>query len=212
MSARDQILESATRLMAARGFEAMSLQAIADEVGIRKPSILYHFESKEVLRRAVLDRLLAHWGVVLPRLLMASARDGAGRFEALMGELVAFFAVDAARARLLVRELLDRPASMRAYLAEFVAPWIHMVADQIRKSQARRLVAEDIDPEAYVVQVVALTLGSMATAPQTSVLVDADDPEAAQVRCQAELIRTARVALFGREPRDATDPDLDPAL
>ena len=206
MSARDQILESATRLMAARGFEAMSLQAIADEVGIRKPSILYHFASKDALRGAVLDRLLAHWGVVLPRLLMASARDGAGRFEALMGELVAFFAADADRARLLVRELLDRPAAMRDYLAEFVAPWIHMVAEQIRKSQARALVAADIDPEAYVVQVVALTLGSMATAPETAVLVDADDAEAAQVRCRRELIRTARVALFGREPLPEPSP------
>ena len=121
MSARDQILESATRLMAARGFEAMSLQAIADEVGIRKPSILYHFASKDALRGAVLDRLLAHWGVVLPRLLMASARDGAGRFEALMGELVAFFAADADRADCADRA--DRhPGKVPAHRAPI--PWL----------------------------------------------------------------------------------------
>lgn len=196
MSVREQILETATAMIAARGFDATSLGQIASAVGIRKPSILYHFASKDALRRAVLDRLLGHWSEVLPRLLMATAHDGPGRVEALLGELIAFFAADRDRARLLVRELLDRPAGMREYLRKYVAPWIDTIAARIRVAQRSGDVPGDVDPEAYVVQVIALTLSSLATAPETAILVDADDPEAAQARGRTELLRAAKVALF----------------
>ena len=46
---RDRILSEAMHLAASRGFEATSIQAIADAVGIRKQSLLYHFSSKEIL-------------------------------------------------------------------------------------------------------------------------------------------------------------------
>src|SRR5205823_5119374 len=86
---RDQILTSATRLFARRGFDGTSLQQIAEAVGIRKPSLLHHFPSKDELRRSVLDQMLAHWNDVLPRLLLA-ATAGA-RFDSLMHEVVGFF-------------------------------------------------------------------------------------------------------------------------
>ena len=58
MDVRQSILETATRLFAAHGFDGTSLQDIAESVGIRKASLLYHFPAKEKLRLAVLDRLL----------------------------------------------------------------------------------------------------------------------------------------------------------
>ena len=42
--------------MQSRGYCAMSFQDIADAVGIKKPSIIYHFPDKEALALAVIHR------------------------------------------------------------------------------------------------------------------------------------------------------------
>src|SRR5688500_13265938 len=111
MDVRDQILASATRQFALNGFDGTSLQTIAEEVGIRKPSLLYHFPSKVALRLAVHQKMLDHFNEALPRLLQA-ATSGEGQFDAVISELVGFFTADPDRARLIVREVLDRPADV----------------------------------------------------------------------------------------------------
>lgn len=100
------------RQFAARGFDGTSLQEVADEVGVRKPSVLHYFPSKEALREAVTGQILEHWRRVLPNAALA-ARTGSARFEALGRELTTFFADDPDRARLLLREALDRPEEYR---------------------------------------------------------------------------------------------------
>ena len=49
-----EILRESTRLFAQKGVEATSLQEVADAVGVKKQSLLYHYAKKEVLHRAVL--------------------------------------------------------------------------------------------------------------------------------------------------------------
>ena len=52
----DRILDAALASFGSRGYEATSLDALADGLGMRKQSILYWFPSKEVLLEAVIDR------------------------------------------------------------------------------------------------------------------------------------------------------------
>jgi AcrR family transcriptional regulator len=54
----EAILEATNRLLASRGYELMSMDDIAAEVGIAKGSLYRHFESKEALAAAVMVRLL----------------------------------------------------------------------------------------------------------------------------------------------------------
>jgi TetR/AcrR family transcriptional regulator, regulator of autoinduction and epiphytic fitness len=58
------IVQAVNRLLAERGFDAMTVNAVADEVGIAKASLYKHFRSKEELAAAamirVLDQGLAH--------------------------------------------------------------------------------------------------------------------------------------------------------
>ena len=64
LRAREEaILASASRLLAEKGFDAMSIDAVAADVGIAKASLYKHFASKDVLATAamlkLLDRVLA---------------------------------------------------------------------------------------------------------------------------------------------------------
>jgi AcrR family transcriptional regulator len=196
--ARRQVIDAALRLFATRGFDGTSLQDIADVVGIRKASLLYHFESKEQLRLAVLDHLLSVWNEGLPRLLVAAARTGAPRFSSVIGELVRFFAEDPNRARLLLRESLDRGEDMQKRLKTFVAPWVGVVAEFIRDGQKAGDIDAHVDPEAYVVQIVHMVVSGMATAANLdhALLPPSHPLGTPDERHTRELIRIARASLF----------------
>src|SRR3954470_10478108 len=118
MEMRAKILSEATRLFAGKGVDGTSIQEISDAVGVRKPSLLYHFPSKEALHASVLEDLLSRWNEIVPRLLRAVARED--RFDAVLDACIAFFPADPDRARLLLREAIDRPAEMRALLQKHV--------------------------------------------------------------------------------------------
>src|SRR3954454_6889801 len=52
---RAAIQRVALELFTTKGYEATSLRAIADELGIQKPSLYYHFKGKEDILRALFD-------------------------------------------------------------------------------------------------------------------------------------------------------------
>jgi AcrR family transcriptional regulator len=197
---RERALSAATRLFAAHGFDATSLQAIADDVGVTKQAILHHFSSKERLRDAVLEAMVAHWQETLPRLLVA-ATASEDRFAIVFGELRRFFAADPNRARLVVREALDRPAEVERLLRGPVRAWVGAIAAYIRDGQARGRHHADVDPEAYVAHILYFVIAATAAAGVTSAAIE---PTAAgRERYERELGRIAKAALFApkRRPR-----------
>ena len=52
-----QIVEIALDLVAARGADSVSIQAIADELGVTQPAVFRHFPNKEAIWAAVMDWL-----------------------------------------------------------------------------------------------------------------------------------------------------------
>jgi AcrR family transcriptional regulator len=54
----EAILDAANRLLATKGFDAMSMDDLAAAVGIAKGSLYKHFDSKEALAGAAMTRLL----------------------------------------------------------------------------------------------------------------------------------------------------------
>ena len=195
MDVRAQILTQATRLFAEQGYDGTSVQQIADAVGIRKPSLLYHFRSKDELREEVLSEMLAHWNAVLPGLLLKASTEE--RFDATMEALTEFFIVDPERARLFLRETLDRPEQMQAMLGAFVQPWVELLGDQLERAKAQRLVRADVDPQAYAVEVITMAVAGTAVIDTLQVILP-DDPVrgGTRIRHARELIRIARLSLY----------------
>src|SRR4051812_21694653 len=52
----DQIASAAARLFASRGYDATPVRMIVEEAGVTKPTLYYHFGSKEGLAQALLTR------------------------------------------------------------------------------------------------------------------------------------------------------------
>lgn len=191
---RDRILTAAARLLAAHGFDGTTLQAVADEVGVRKPSVLHHFPSKEALRKAVLDRMLDHWNQVVPK-IMLTTRVGASRFDALAGEMVHFFTSDPNRARVILRELLDRPDIHRRVLSRDISPWFEMIGRGIEEGKHRGTYLPEVDSEMYLAHILRFILVTIAT----SDLYGASrpgGPRAPLEREVSELLRIARTGLL----------------
>ncbi len=193
---RARAIAAATKRFAAHGFDATSVQAIADDVGVTKQAVLHHFASKEQLRQAVLDAILAHWNEALPRLLLA-ATASEDRFDAVFGELHRFFASDPDRARVVLREALDRPAETRKLLRGPVKPWLAAVAGYIRAGQETGQHFRDIDAEAYVVHVLQLVLAATAASSLVPALLEGPSRgDDAKARYERELARIAKASLF----------------
>ena len=108
---------------------------------------------------------------------------------------MSFFADEPDRARLLVRELLDRPDAMERYLENYIRPWLHVVEKALEEGKRAGVVQADLDPTAYTLQLTVLSLGSIATADSWSVLLGHDRARAKQ-RHLNELTRIAKTSLF----------------
>lgn len=58
---RARILDAALEVFSQQGFRGATLDQIAAVAGLSKPNILYYFDSKEAMHRALLDALLDVW-------------------------------------------------------------------------------------------------------------------------------------------------------
>ncbi|WNI19458.1 TetR/AcrR family transcriptional regulator [Actinacidiphila sp. ITFR-21] len=85
---RQQILETAQRLFVDRGYDATSLQMIADEMGLTKAAVYYHFRAKaDILHAAMLPGIRRVEGLLDEAAAMRGRR---ARMEHVVTGLVDF--------------------------------------------------------------------------------------------------------------------------
>ncbi len=99
---RAEIVAAAERRFAERGFEAARLDDVADDVGIRRAAIFYHFGDKQELYAAVLDEVFRDLAVDLP-----AGGSAVERLEASLAGWIDFVAQRPNVARLILREAAD---------------------------------------------------------------------------------------------------------
>ena len=125
---RQGILHAAERLFAENGFAATRLEDIAEQVGIRRASMVYHFKDKRELHAAVLT------GVVdgLHESLRESARmelPPVERIEAAICAWVDYIAGRPATARILLRELANAGGKLSPHVQEALVPLYDFVQE-----------------------------------------------------------------------------------
>jgi AcrR family transcriptional regulator len=160
---RERVLDAAEALFAERGYEGATLRDVATRVGLRIPSLYNHFDSKESLYAAVLERGL---GPVL-RLLtefVEQRRDTASAAEGIIGGVMPLLAERPALARLVQHETLSGGQRLTPMLREFVAP-IFARGHDVAEPSAREAGWEKDDVPLLVLAMYHVVLGFFSMAP-----------------------------------------------
>jgi AcrR family transcriptional regulator len=151
---KEEILDVATRQFAERGYEGTSMNDVAEAVGVRKASLFYHFETKEALYEAVLDRLIAT--IATP---LSAAYEAEGTWEERLvnaaDTVTSVLASHPYAAKLLLREALDWGPVVRGELSGHVVAVLEMTAAFIRAGQEVGVFAK-ADPRQTVVTLIGL--------------------------------------------------------
>lgn len=156
---RERLLDAATELTVAHGFDVLGLRDIAGRAGVSPGMIAYYFGDRSGLYDAMFERALAR---VTAKVSAQLEGDGARALEDLMRILVDTLAEDPLLPQLVLRELLAASANpTRRKLAERIGggPLPRMVR-WLEDEQARGALRADLDPK-----LLALTLAGLASFP-----------------------------------------------
>jgi TetR/AcrR family transcriptional regulator len=149
---REAIVLAAQRCFAEHGYAGTSLNDIAAEVGIRRPSLLHHFASKESLYGEVFERSLSEW-LTRVEAAVSDVVDGWELLDAVLNASSDFFSTNPESVRVIRREAIDGGMNLVTDVAAALQPMfdraVAFLEKQMDAGVFRRMSAPDVLISAY---------------------------------------------------------------
>ena len=141
---RELILGAAELRFAATGFYPTRLEDIAEDVGITRTAVIYHFQDKETLYNAVLEKLFTQLNDRISAALDSSL-DLPSRIEAAVEAWLDFAGERPTLMRLFMREVAGSEGGLRAEVQRFVEPMFARLISSLDEDR-RNNTFRAIDP------------------------------------------------------------------
>ena len=142
----ERLLEAAEAEFALRGFAEARLEDIAAAAGVRRASLLYHFETKQVLYERVLERAFADVRALIVAAIGRTAASYAERLDDVVGRSVDVFTRRPLFSRLIMRDALDNAAQSAERAKMHVLPLLELGDAFMRGGQAEGEFRDDVEP------------------------------------------------------------------
>ena len=151
---RRLILDAALEVFAQEGYRGATLDRIARAAGLSKPGMLYYFESKEAMHRALLTELLETW--IAPLRALDPAGDPVAEILGYVRRKLQMSRAYPRQSRLFANEILRGAPHVEGFIRGELKRLVDERAGVIRGWAAAGRIAQ-VDPYHLIFSIWALT-------------------------------------------------------